>query len=43
MKLGVIIEQHPDRLVLVEAIKVSSNNSVRQLEDVMVIQNYDTP
>ncbi|WP_260986660.1 hypothetical protein [Paenibacillus xylanexedens] len=41
MKWGEITELHPDRFVLVEAIKAGSNNRVRQLEDIAVIQNYD--
>ncbi|OME94239.1 hypothetical protein CXK86_19100 [Paenibacillus sp. BGI2013] len=43
MKWGEITELHPDRFVLVEAIKASSSNRVRQLEDIAVIQNYDNP
>ncbi|WKL03588.1 hypothetical protein Q0F98_08905 [Paenibacillus amylolyticus] len=38
MKWGEIIELHPDRFVLVEAIQASSSNRVRQLEDIAVIQ-----
>jgi hypothetical protein len=36
-------ELHPSRFVLVEAIKASSNNRVRQLEDMAVIQDYANP
>lgn len=43
MKWGEIAELHPGRFVLVEAIKASSNNRVRQLEDMAVIQDYDSP
>lgn len=43
MKWKDITELHRDRFVLVEAIKASSNNHVRQLEDMAVIQDYDTP
>ncbi|WP_160045595.1 MULTISPECIES: hypothetical protein [Paenibacillus] len=43
MKWGEITELHPARFVLVEAIKASSNNHVRQLEDMAVIQDYDNP
>lgn len=43
MKWGEITELHPGRFVLVEAIKVSSNNYVRQLEDMAVILDYDSP
>ncbi|MFF2907713.1 hypothetical protein [Paenibacillus sp. NPDC057934] len=38
-----ITNLHPSRFVLVEAIKVSSSNHVRQLEDMAVIQDYDNP
>ncbi|MBE9916035.1 hypothetical protein G8C92_18635 [Paenibacillus donghaensis] len=43
MKWGEITELHPGRFVLVEAIKASSNNRMRQLEDMSVIQDYDNP
>ena len=43
MKWGKITELHPSRFVLVEAIKASSNNRMRQLEDMAVIQDYDNP
>ncbi len=43
MKWGEITELHPGRFVLVEAIKVSSHNRIRQLEDMAVIQDYDNP
>ncbi|MFD2880413.1 hypothetical protein ACFTAO_37905 [Paenibacillus rhizoplanae] len=43
MKWGEITELHPSRFVLVEAIKASSNNRMRQLEDMAVIQDYDNP
>ncbi|BFH52703.1 hypothetical protein PMJ6TS7_27180 [Paenibacillus melissococcoides] len=33
----------PERFVLVEAIKASSNNRMRYLEDLSVIQEYDNP
>lgn len=41
MKWGEIAELHPSRFILVEAIKASSNNDFRQLEDMAVIQDYD--
>lgn len=41
MKWGEITKLHPSRFVLVEAIKASSSNRVRQLEDMAVIQDYD--
>ncbi|MDR6779826.1 MULTISPECIES: hypothetical protein [Paenibacillus] len=43
MKWEEIAESHPRRFVLVEAIKASSNNRVRNLEDMAVIQDYDNP
>ncbi|MEC0237820.1 hypothetical protein P4H71_26235 [Paenibacillus kribbensis] len=43
MKWEDIAELHPSRFVLVEAIKASSNNRVRNLEDMAVIQDYDDP
>ncbi|MBB6635909.1 hypothetical protein [Cohnella thailandensis] len=43
MKWTEIAERHPDRLVLVEAIKANSNNRVRKLEDMAVIRDYDNP
>ncbi|MFC3746720.1 hypothetical protein [Paenibacillus sp. GCM10012306] len=43
MKWEEITDLHPGRFVLVEAIKVSSSNRVRQLEDMAVIQDYDNP
>jgi len=43
MKWGEITELHPSRFVLVEAIKASSSNRIRQLEDMAVIQDYDNP
>jgi len=43
MKWEEITELHPGRFVLVEAIKASSNNRVRQLEEMAVIQDYDNP
>lgn len=41
MKWKDITELHRDRFVLVEAIKARSNNHVRHLEDMAVIQDYD--
>lgn len=41
MKWVEITGMHPDRFVLVEVIKASSNNRMRQLEDMAVIQDYD--
>lgn len=43
MKWAEITESHPCRFVLVEAIKAYSNNQMRQLEDMAVIQDYDNP
>lgn len=43
MKWEEIAETHPGRFVLVEAIKASSNNRVRRLEDMAVIQEYGNP
>lgn len=43
MKWGEITETLPDRIVLVEAIKATSNNQMRYLEDLAVIQDYDNP
>ncbi|KPV57417.1 hypothetical protein QJ48_22215 [Paenibacillus sp. A3] len=43
MKWEEIAELHPSRFVLVEAIKASSSNRVRNLEDMAVIQDYDNP
>ncbi|CAH8769285.1 hypothetical protein [Paenibacillus dendritiformis] len=43
MKWGEITETLPDRFVLVEAIKATSNNQMRYLEDLAVIQDYDNP
>ncbi|MEX1031709.1 MAG: hypothetical protein WDZ91_16915 [Paenibacillaceae bacterium] len=43
MKWEEITELHPNRFVLVEAIKSSSINRVHQLEIMAVIQNYDNP
>lgn len=43
MKWEDITGLHPDRFVLVEAIKASSSNRLRQLEDLAVIQDYDNP
>ncbi|THF73296.1 hypothetical protein [Cohnella fermenti] len=43
MKWGEITELYPSRLVLVEAIKASSNERIRQLEDMAVIQDYNNP
>ncbi|MEK4514178.1 hypothetical protein NSS64_02775 [Paenibacillus sp. FSL H8-0122] len=43
MNWGEITELHPSRFVLVEAIKASSSNRMRQLEDMAVIQDYDNP
>ncbi|WP_150269623.1 hypothetical protein [Paenibacillus tepidiphilus] len=43
MKWEEITDLHPGRFVLVEAIKASSSNRVRQLEDMAVIQDYDNP
>lgn len=43
MKWGEIAELYPGRFVLVEAIKASSNNRMRQLEDMALIQDYDDP
>lgn len=43
MKWGAITERHPRRFVLVEAIKASSSNRVRQLEEMAVIRDYDNP
>lgn len=43
MKWGEITETLPDRFVLVEAIKATSNNQMRSLEDLAVIQDYDNP
>ncbi|MFB6363735.1 hypothetical protein ACFCP7_06675 [Paenibacillus elgii] len=43
MKWEEITQLHPAWFVLVEAIKASSNNRVRQLEDMAVIQDYDNP
>lgn len=43
MKWKEIAELHPSRFVLVEAIKASSNNQFRQLEEMAVIQDYDNP
>jgi hypothetical protein len=43
MKWEKIVELHPGRFVLLEAIKASSNNYVRNLEDMTVIQDYDNP
>ncbi|KEQ22646.1 hypothetical protein [Paenibacillus tyrfis] len=43
MKWEEIAELHPSRFVLVEAIKASSSNRVRSLEDMAVIQDYDNP
>ncbi|QUL53970.1 hypothetical protein KDC22_27100 [Paenibacillus tritici] len=41
MKWGEITKLYPSRFVLVEAIKASSNNRVRYLEDMAVIQDYN--
>ncbi|MFM9278065.1 hypothetical protein [Paenibacillus jiagnxiensis] len=43
MKWEEITVLHPGRFVLVEVIKASSNNRVRQLEDMAVFQDYDNP
>ncbi len=43
MKWGEITELYPSRFVLVEAIKASSSNRIRQLEEMAVIQDYDNP
>lgn len=43
MKWEEITELHPGRFVLVEAIKASSSNRVRELEDLAAIQDYDNP
>ncbi|GIQ63982.1 hypothetical protein PACILC2_25500 [Paenibacillus cisolokensis] len=43
MKWEEIAKQHPSRFVLVEAIKANSDNRVRRLEDMAVIQDYDNP
>ncbi|OMF31799.1 hypothetical protein BK133_15470 [Paenibacillus sp. FSL H8-0548] len=43
MKWGEITNLHPGRFVLVEAIKASSINRVRQLENMAVIQDYTNP
>ncbi|ASR49876.1 hypothetical protein B4V02_05430 [Paenibacillus kribbensis] len=43
MKWEEITKTLPDRFVLIEAIKVSSNNHIRNLEDMVVIQDYDIP
>ncbi|GIP15494.1 hypothetical protein J40TS1_11360 [Paenibacillus montaniterrae] len=43
MKWEEITQLHPSRFVLVEAIKASSSNRIRQLEDIAVIQEYETP
>ena len=41
MKWEQIMEQHPSRFVLVEALKANSSNRLRHLEDMTVIQDYD--
>lgn len=41
MKWEEITELHPSRFVLIEAIQASSNNQIRQLEDMAVIQEYE--
>lgn len=43
MKWEEITELHPSRFVLVEAIKTSSNDRFRRLEDLAIIQDYDDP
>ncbi|GGG51724.1 hypothetical protein [Paenibacillus radicis (ex Gao et al. 2016)] len=43
MKWEEIAQLHPSRFVLVEAIRASSNNGLRNLEDMAVIQDYDDP
>ena len=43
MKWEQIMRQHPSCFVLVEALKASSNNHLRHLEDLTVIQEHNTP
>ncbi|MGG4143563.1 hypothetical protein ABEW34_10555 [Paenibacillus algorifonticola] len=43
MKWEEIVDSLPDRFVLVEAIKASSNNRIRRLQDMAIIQDYDNP
>ncbi|MFC5405466.1 hypothetical protein [Cohnella soli] len=43
MKWVEIAESHPSRFVLVEALKASSNDRVRLLEEMAVIQDYENP
>jgi hypothetical protein len=40
MKWRDIMKQYPNRLVLVEALKTSSHNRFRTIEDMAVIQEY---
>ncbi|SFE44940.1 hypothetical protein SAMN04487969_102579 [Paenibacillus algorifonticola] len=41
MKWEEIADSLPERFVLVEAIKASSNNRIRKLQDMAIIQDYD--
>ncbi|GBF76456.1 hypothetical protein PA598K_04930 [Paenibacillus sp. 598K] len=43
MKWEEITDLHPSRFVLVEAIKASSSNRIRKIEEMAVIQDYDNP
>lgn len=43
MKWEEITELHPSRFVLIEAIRVSSHNRQRKLEEMAVIQDFDNP
>lgn len=40
MKWSDITRQYPDRLVLVEALKASSHNRIRTIEEMAVVQKY---
>lgn len=43
MKWEEIAHLYPSRFVLVEAIKANSSNQLRQIEDMAMIQDFDSP
>ncbi|WP_163853513.1 hypothetical protein [Paenibacillus elgii] len=43
MKWSEVCNHYPSRFVLVEALKAVSNNRVRTIEEMTVVEEYDNP
>lgn len=41
MEWGLVREQYPDKLVLVEALTTSSKDSIRTVEEMSIISTFD--